>query len=136
MRRFRIVYAALTLNFFIPALYYCFDAAGAAEMFGSLGDVFWQVDYPYSEDSMFWRVLGIGNVATLGFCCALLLWDLKRFYPVLVPLVFLKSCSILGFVVAAVSVFHPSFVIGVLFDGVTVGLMVFFARGAHRELVA
>ena len=136
IRWFRIVYAVLTLNFFIPALYYCIDAAGAAEMFASLGAPFWRVDYPFSEESMFWRILGIGNVATLGFCCALLLWDLKRFYPVLVPLVFLKSCSVLGFLVASFSVFHPAFVIGALFDGVTVGLMVFFARGAYRERVA
>ncbi len=134
IRSFRIVYTILTLNFFIPALYYCFDAAGAAELFTSLGAPFWQVEYPFSEDSMFWRILGIGNVATLGFCCALLLWDLQRFYAVLVPLVFLKSCSVVGFLVAAISVFHPAFVIGALFDGVTVVLMVVFARGAYKEL--
>ncbi|MEE2750649.1 MAG: hypothetical protein VX519_04420 [Myxococcota bacterium] len=134
IRGFRIVYTILTLNFFLPAIYYCFDAAGAASMFASLGSPFFVMEYPFSEDTMFWRILGIGNVATLGFCCALLLWDLQRFYVVLVPLVFLKSCSVVGFLVAAVGMFHPAFVIGALFDGVTVGVMVFFARGAYREL--
>ena len=134
IRGFRIVYTVLTLNFFIPALYYCFDPNGAAQLFSSLGAPVWVVEYPFSEDSMFWRILGIGNVATLGFCCALLLWDLKRFYAVLFPLVFLKSCSVMGFLVAAVTAFHPAFLIGAIFDGVTVGLMVVFARGAYKEL--
>jgi len=135
IRSFRIDYTVLALNFLLPALYYCVDADGAAQMFASLGAWFGVTDYPWTENSMFWRILGIGNVATLGFCCVLLLLDLVKYYPVLVPLVFLKSCSVLGFVLAGISSGHPSFLVGVLFDGVTVALMVFFARAAHREML-
>ena len=66
----------------------------------------------------------------------LLLLDLEKYYPVLVPLVFLKSCSVLGFVGAGLSSRHPAFLVGALFDGVTVAVMVYFARAARREMRA
>ena len=136
MKSFRIVYWVLTLNFFFPALYYIIDAGHSASLFYSLGIPFGVTDVPFTEESMFWRVLGIGNVATLGFCCALMLYDLKRFWPVLVPLVFLKGCSVVGFAMAFLSLHHPSFAIGVVFDGVTMAAMIYFARKGYNELLS
>ncbi len=134
IRAFKVVYGLLTLNFLLPALYYALDAEGAAAMFYGLGAPFGVETQPFSEDSMFWRILGIGNVATLGFCCALLWKDLVRNYPVLVPLVFLKSMSVIGFVMAMATHPHPAFAVGIAFDGLTVWAMIFFARGAYQEL--
>ena len=134
MRAFKIVYSILALNFFIPALFHSLAPQAAAQSFMDLGLPFGVTTYPFSEESMFWRVLGIGNVATLGFCCALLLRDLKNNYPVLVPLVFLKGVSVLGFACAYFSYWHPAFIVAVIFDGITLWAMIYFARRGYREL--
>jgi hypothetical protein len=81
-----------------------------------------------------WRVLAIANVATLGFCCVLLQLDLKHWFPVLTPLVFLKSCASIGFGIHFLVEPMPSYLAACVFDGVTVGAMLFFAIAAKREL--
>jgi hypothetical protein len=135
IRAFRVVYSILTLNFILPALYYCFDHEGAAATYYQLASfVGSDAGQPWSEESRFWLIMGIGNVATLGFLCFLMLKDLKANYNMLVPLCFLKGCSIVGFSLAWIIHGHPSFLIGVLFDAVTLFCMIFFARGAYREL--
>jgi hypothetical protein len=135
IRAFRVVYSLLTLNFILPALYYCFDHEGAAATYYKLASIVGsEAGQPWSEDSRFWLIMGIGNVATLGFLCFLMLKDLKANYNMLLPLCFLKGCSIVGFFVAWVIHGHPSFLIGVLFDAVTLFCMIFFARGAYREM--
>jgi hypothetical protein len=134
-KAFRVVYTLLTLNFILPAIYYCFDPQGAATAYYELASfVGSEAGQPWAENSRFWLILAIGNVATLGFICFLMLRDLRANFNMLVPLCFLKSCSILGFFVAWVTHGHPAFLIGVLFDLLTLFCMVFFARGAHREL--
>lgn len=134
-KAFRVVYTFLTLNFILPAVYYCFDPDGAAATYYKLASfVGSEAGQPWSEDSRFWLIMGIGNVATLGFMCFLMLKDLKANYNLLLPLCFLKGCSIVGFFAAWLIHGHPSFLIGVLFDALTLFCMIFFARGAYREL--
>jgi hypothetical protein len=134
-KAFRVVYTFLTLNFILPAVYYCFDPEGAAATYYKLASfVGSEAGQPWSEDSRFWLIMGIGNVATLGFMCFLMLKDLKANYNLLLPLCFLKGCSIVGFFAAWLIHGHPSFLIGVLFDAVTMFCMIFFARGAYLEL--
>ena len=65
-----------------------------------------------------------------------MLRDLKSNYNMLLPLVFLKGCSIAGFAVAWIAHAHPSFLIGVIFDSITLFCMIYFARGAYAELTA
>lgn len=135
IKAFRVVYTILTLNFILPALYYCFDHEGASATYYKLASfVGSEAGQPWTEDSRFWLIMGVGNVATLGFICFLMLRDLKANYNMLVPLCFLKGCSILGFAVAWFIHGHPSFLIGVLFDAATMFFMIFFARGAYREM--
>lgn len=137
LRAFKAVYTVLTLNFFLPALYYCFDPEGAAATYYKLAE--WagsDAGQPWSEESRFWLILGIGNVATLGFLCFLMLRDLRKNYNLLLPLCFLKGCSIVGFAVAWLAEGHPSFLIGVLFDSATIFCMIYFARAAYAELTA
>jgi hypothetical protein len=131
---FHVVYTVLALNFLIPVLFYVFDGAGTVETWAWLGEFLGGETYAHTEDSMFWRVLGIANVATLGFCCVLLQLDLRKWFPVLTPLVFLKGCASFGFGVAFVLEGYPQFLAACLFDAVTVAAMLFFAIRARRVL--
>ncbi len=132
---FHVIYTALALNFIIPVCVYIFAPDVAIGQFAAIGDPL-GFTYAHTEDSMFWRVLGIANVATLGFCCVLLQVDLRRWFAVLAPLVFLKSCASIGFGVAFVFEPHPAYLAACLFDAATVGAMLFFATRALHELDA
>ncbi|MBI3553865.1 MAG: hypothetical protein HY077_15325 [Elusimicrobia bacterium] len=136
LRQFRLVYGLLTANFFFPSLMYAFSPARAISQFETLGRCLGGGPYPFSvgEAGYIWRVLGAGNVMTLAFMCFLLSLDLKRFYPVLASLAFLKAYSALGFLLVFASSRYPAFLAVSLFDGLTVWAMVFFARRAHRSL--
>lgn len=134
-RAFHIVYTALALNFIVPVMIYVFDPADAVSSFAEIGQLF-GVEYAHTEDSVFWRVLGIANVATLGFCCVLLQLNLQKYISVLLPLVFLKGCASLGFGVAFAFEPNPAYLAACLFDALTVAAMWYFARAAHRALDA
>lgn len=125
---FRIAFTILAANFLIPSIVYAVAPQMAVEQFVDLGDRLGGGDYPATEDSRFWHVLGVGNVATLGFCCCLLLWDLDRFHPVLVPLVFLKGCSVVGFGLEWIATGYPAFLAACLFDAATCLAFVYFVR--------
>lgn len=129
---FHVVYTALALNFFIPVVFYVLDGPGTIAQWAWLGETLGGPPYTHSEDSVFWRVLGIANVATLGFCCVLLQADLKRWFPVLAPLVFLKGCAAVGFLVAWLVEPYPQYLAACVFDTVTVAAMLFFAFQARR----
>jgi hypothetical protein len=131
---FHVVYTALALNFILPVLGYVFAPDQAVGAFAELGQTLGGGAYPHTEDSVFWRVLGIANVATLGFCCVLLQVDLRRFFPALWPLLFLKSMASLGFGVAFLLEPFPAYLAACVFDALTVGAMAFFATRAHRHL--
>lgn len=130
---FRIAYTILAANFIVPSILYAVAPDRALESFTELGSTLGGGEYPWSEESRFWHVLGTGNVATLGFCCVLLLVDLERFWPVLYPLVFLKGCSVVGFFVAWIASGYPAFLAATVFDLVTCCAFVYFARGARRR---
>ncbi len=129
---FKVAYAILAANFILPSIVYAVAPDQALESFTRLGGALGGGPYPWTEESRFWHVLGVGNVATLGFCCVLLLVDLERFYPVLFPLVFLKGCSVVGFLAAWVASRYPAFLAASLFDLATCAAFVYFARGARR----
>jgi hypothetical protein len=137
-KQFRAVYLLLTANFFFPSLLYAFAPEQALAQFESIGRLLGGGAYPFAgqEGGYIWRVLAAGNVMTLAFLCFLLQWDLKRFYPALVPLVFLKAYSSLGFFIVFLRTRYPAFLAVSLFDGLTVGAMIFFARRAYRSLGA
>lgn len=132
-RAFHVVYTVLALNFFLPVLGYIFEPTAVIDQFASISTLF-GVPYVHTEDSMIWRVLAIANVSTLGFCCVLLQVDLQKWFPVLTPLVFLKSCASIGFGIAFVCEPMPTYLAACILDGVTVGAMLVFAIAAKREL--
>ncbi len=129
-RAFHIMYTILALNFFIPVLVYVFEPVEALNQFTTLGSMLGGGDYAHAEDSVFWRVLAIANVATLGFCCVLLQINLQKFWAAIYPLVFLKGCASFGFGVAYIIEAYPGYLAGCLFDMLTCGLFVWFARAA------
>lgn len=131
----RWIYAVLTLNFWIPVCVYILDPQAAVASFGDIGTALGFGPYGHTEDSVLWYVLGVANVSTLGFCCALLWWDVRRWFAVLVPLVWLKGWASLGFLVYfAVVEPWPSYLAASVFDGLTVVTMIASAVAAKREL--
>ena len=133
-RAFRIVYAAIALNFILPAISYIVAPEAAIGTLARLNRLLGGGAYPFVESGGLWHMLGVGNVMTLGFMCGLLFVDLRRFYPVLPALAFLKAFSALYATWIGLSHACPAFLaIGAL-DGSTTLAMIFFAVRARRTL--
>lgn len=136
-RDFQVVYTALTLNFLLPSIVYALDPAGVIRQFERIGALFGGGEYTLStgEAGYVWRILAVGNVLSLAFMCALLQFDLRRFYAVRVPLVFMKSLAALGFLAVYLLAYrYPAFLVIFLYDSLTVLLMLYFAVRARRSL--
>jgi len=137
-RDFQIVYTALALNFLFPSLVYALNPVGAIRRFERIGILLGGGEYGLAagEAGYVWRLLAAGNVLSLAFKCALLQFDLKRFYPVLVPLVFMKCLAALAFLIVFLFAYrYPAFLVVALYDGLSIFLMLYFAIRARRSLV-
>lgn len=131
-----MVFTLLTLNFVIPALGYTFSPRSAIDGFLRINDLLGGAPYAFPEaGSRVWRYLAAANVMTLGFCCLLLQVNLRRFYPVLIPLTFMKAyaaaCWWGGFVAAPG---YRFFLGAAVLDTVTCAAFVYFARAARAEI--
>jgi hypothetical protein len=136
---FRLLYVFLALQFAIPAASYLLVPSLALDQFEQVGRVLGEGAYPLrsGELGLLWRVLAAGNVMTLALMCGLIAWDLRKYYIVLVPLVFLKGFSAVAyFSVYFVALPYRGFLAIFALDGVTAAAMVIFAREAHRRLPA
>jgi hypothetical protein len=134
-RNFAIAYAVLVLNFAIPAGSYLFAPHIAVDQIHDVGAMLGAPAYEVSEDSHMWRFLAVSDVAALAFMCGLLLLNLRRWYRVLLPLVFLKACSVAGSAyIGLVQYQHPFFAFPVVLDGTTCLVMWFFATRARRQI--
>ena len=134
---FRLVYLVLVLNFAIPALAYLLAPNFAVDRFEEVGRTLGDGLYPLraGELGLMWRVLAAGNVMTLAFMCGLILWNLRKYYVVLVPLVFLKGFSAIGYLcVYFVALQYRGFLAIFVLDSVTAVAMVVFARQAYHRL--
>ena len=133
-RTFRIVYALIALNFLLPAISYIVAPEAAIDSLDRVNRALGGGAYPFVESGSLWHMLGVGNVMTLAFMCALLFVDLRRFYPVLPALAFLKAFSAAYATWIGLSHACPAFLaIGVL-DGTTTAAIVFFAVRARHWL--
>jgi hypothetical protein len=133
---FRIVYAILTLNFVLPAISYIAAPEAAIGTLDRVNRALGGGAYPFVESGSLWHMLGVGNVMTLGFMCALLFADLRRFYPLLPALAFLKAFSAAYATWIGLTRACPAFLaIGAL-DGTTTLAMIVFAVRARRSLEA
>ena len=132
VRRFRVIYLLLTLNFAIPVTSYLVDRA-ATERFVSALDVALGGP-PIVETGALWHMLAIGNVATLAFLCAAMWLDLRRWIVALPALVFLKATSALVSLGIAVTQGLPAFFAVFVLDGVTSIVMATSARSAWHAM--
>lgn len=136
-RTFQIVFTILTLNFVIPALSYTFAPEVAIANLVEINNLLGGGPYVFPTDggTHVWRYLAAANVMTLGFMCLLLQVNLRTFFPVLVPLTFMKSfaaiCFLVGWFLPASA---PFFLGAAVLDSVTSGAFIFFAVRAKREI--
>ncbi len=134
-RTFQLVYTVLTLNFLVPAVSYLVAPQVAVDQVHQISALLGAAPYPAAEDGHMWRFLAFANVMALGFMCLLLQINLRRWYPVLLPLMFLKSCAVFGSAyIGLVQVHHRFFAFPVVFDGLTVVAMGVFASRARRQI--
>lgn len=131
MRAFRIVYGLLTLNFAVPTAAYAFAPDFAMAQMQTVNTLLGGGALP-PEQSVFWWVLGVANVGTLAFCCALLLIDLRRWYAVLAPLLFLKGFDALDWGVAWALYGEPAYGAATLLDAVTLWALWWFPTRAMK----
>lgn len=138
-RRYRnheIAFLILTLNFVLPAISYTFFPKTAIDQFLQVNSILGGAAYSFPEEqSRVWRYLGAANVMTLGFMCFLLLFDLKRFFMVIVPLTFMKAyaatCWLVGWLFDTGAMF---FLAAAVLDYVTSAAFVYFGVGASRDI--
>lgn len=137
-RNFQIIFTLLTANFFFPAVSYLVAPSDAMRNFVRLGTALGAAHYNATPDNVVWRILAVGNVLTLALMCFLLQLNVKRFFPVIIPLVFMKSFSTLanlGAFIGGPSHF-PGFLAVFLWDGLAVFLFIYFAGRARASVVA
>lgn len=131
----RWIFALLAAQFWLPAASYVISPATALRTVDQVGQALGGAPYAASEHlGHLWHMLAVGNVATLGFACTLLAFDLRRFHGVLPVLLFLKGFSAC-FSLAQGLTGGPRFFLAVaLLDGVTTGLMAWAGRRALAAL--
>jgi hypothetical protein len=131
MTAFRVVYAFLVLNFLLPAISYIVSPETTYGTIDSINRLLGGTALA-AETGHLWHMLAVGNVMTLAFLCAMMLFDLKRFFPALPALLFLKGFSATYALFIGVANGIPFFVAVFVLDGVTTAAMWFFATRAHR----
>ncbi len=135
-RNFQLVFLVLTLNFVLPALSYTFNPEAAMAQFLQVNRVLGGSDYTFPEAaSRVWRYLAAANVKTLGYCCFLLQYNLRRYYVVRVPLTFMKayaaSCWWVGWALAPE---YRFFLAAAVLDSVSAAAFFYFSRTAHDDI--
>jgi len=140
-RNFQIAFFLLGVHFLIPSFIYAFNPQGAIGTpdawftYRWLGKLLGADSYPFAEDGFVWRVLGAGNVFTLAFMCFLIELNVRRFYPVLIPLCVLKAYSSIGFLIVYFFGYkYPAFFAVFLWDGINVLMFLYFAHTAYWSL--
>ncbi|MCG3172010.1 MAG: hypothetical protein GMKNLPBB_00155 [Myxococcota bacterium] len=139
-RNFQIMFGFQTLNFLIPGASYMFDPQGAIDNLSRFSTLLTGAGpYPYAagETGVIWRVLASSNVLTLGLMCLLLQINVRRFFAVLWPLVFMKgstSLAFLGFFLFDAS-HWPGWLLIFCWDGLATFIFLWFAPKARRAAV-
>jgi hypothetical protein len=133
-RVFQVVYAALVVNFALPAVSYMVAPELTLHTLDRVNRALGGGAYPFAESGQVWHMLAVGNVMTLAFMCGLLLVDLVRFYPVLPALVFLKAYSSLYSAWLGIHLACPAFLAIFALDGLTTVAMLVLAYRARAAL--
>jgi hypothetical protein len=130
---FTVTYAALTVFYGGLGFSYLFDSARSVKHFSQLDELLGGAKIP-NVDVAPWRYATVMGMLTLGLMCLMLLIDLRRNYPLLVPAVFFKAVNaVLWFVYWRQSDL-PVFLFAGLVDVGLVVLMIVVARRAYARL--
>lgn len=139
-----IVLGALGIHFVIASATYVFAPMDAIAQFRGLGELIGQ-RYIVSEFSHVWRILGAGNVFTLGVLCFAIAANPRRNYPMIPIFVVLKGFSALGFLgVFVVGKVAPWSMLGYAYapflgvfvwDALNAWMVWFFGNRARKALV-
>jgi hypothetical protein len=132
-RVFQLTYAALAAQFLFPAISYAVRPDLAVAMMDQLNRALGGGAWPV-ESGEVWHMLAVSNVLTLAFLCALILSDLRRYFPVVPALMFLKGASATVSLAFAITKGLPAFYAVFVLDGVTTVVMGATAIRAHDDL--
>jgi len=133
-RTFEIVFALLTLHFASLAVTYLVDPGFAVRQFSRANERLGGVKFA-PPDVTAWRYATVCGMATLALMTLLMLVDLDRNYPLLVPAAFFKVLNaVLWFWYSATNRDLPVFLVAGIYDLLVVALMVWAARRAHEAI--
>ena len=135
-RNFHLAFFLLGAYFIILSLAYILDWRGAVSSFDLSGRILGaDGHYKPVEASYIWRALAVANVFSLGFMCFTLQANLRRFYPVLLPLCVLKASAAVGFFAIYVWRYHfPAFLAVSVWDAANIIMFLYFAHTARWSI--
>ena len=133
-RTFSVVYLLLTIHFASLALTYLVAPGFAVRQFSRVNE--WLGGAPFAPPEVTaWRYATVCGMATLALMAGLMLVDLRRNYPLLIPTAFFKVVNaVLWFWYSATNPDLPVFVAAGVFDLLVVTVMIWVARQAHAHL--
>jgi hypothetical protein len=130
---FTVVFALLTLHFASLAAIYLLTPDFAVRQFSRVNEWLGGVEFA-PPDVTAWRYATVCGIATLAVMTVLMLVDLRRNYPLIVPAAFFKAFNAaLWFWYSATNSDLPVFVMAGIFDLIVVAVMVGVARRAYRR---
>ncbi|MFA6032538.1 MAG: hypothetical protein WC889_06535 [Myxococcota bacterium] len=137
-RNSQIAFFILALQFIIPAFSYTFTPHVAIDQFLQVNKILGGITYAEqaAENASFvWCYLGAANVMTLGFMCALLFFNLRKFYIVVVPLTFMKAYVATMWLVGwTMHTGYMFFLSAAILDYVTSAAFLYFSISAHNDI--
>jgi hypothetical protein len=132
---FQIVYAALTIFYGTLGVSYLVNPAGSVGNFSRLDKLLGGPTIP-NVDVPPWRYVTVIGMTNLALMCLMLMADLRRNYPLLVPAVFFKAFNAVLWFVYYGQTKLPVFLFAAFVDVGLVVVMVEVARRAHARLDA
>ena len=135
-RDFQLIMTLITLNFAIPSITYVVAPQIASGSLHTIGAILGGPEFPVAiEDaSLLWRMLGASNVMTLALMCGLLQYNLRYYFPVLLPLSFLKLTSAALFAATVVVTGQRAFGSVAVLDSLTGAAFIALSIRAHRAI--
>jgi hypothetical protein len=130
---FTLVYAGLTLFYGGLGVSYLFDSARSVKHFSQLDELLGGAKIP-NVDVPPWRYAAVMGMLTLALMCLMLMLDLRRNYPLLVPAVFFKGVNAVLWFVYWRQSHLPVFLFAGLVDIGLITLMIVVARRAYARL--
>ena len=130
---FQVVFAALTIFYGTLGISYLVDPAGSVSHFSSLDKLLGGAAIP-NIDVPPWRYVSAIGMTTLALMCLMLLLDLRRNYPLLLPAAFFKTFNAALWFAYYGQTNLPVFLFAGCLDLVLVALMLEVARRARVRL--